>query len=164
MRWLALALVMFSCGGEEETPPPEPDETPSTPQGSFHPEDDLYDEEGNLQASDEVLAGLPLPLGLTLERQVDRRHIYSSRIPIEKIVGFFGPKLFTGNVTRIGDGAVYRGATLVGVENAPRFTVSVIAAGTQTRVEIEELPPVPETPPTPQEMEQRWQEMQKRLD
>ncbi len=162
-----LALLAVACGGNDDatetTPPPAPEEPPPVAP-TFHPEDELYDAEGNLRESDEVVAGLRLPRGLQLDHEEERRHVYQTHVPIGKVVAYFGPRLFTGLVDRIGDGAVYRGATVVGVENAPRMEVSILQTGSSVRVEIVELPPMPATPPSPAELQRQWEEMMRRAE
>ncbi len=163
---LALALLVAGCGDDDATQAPTPSAPaePPSPPPTFHPEDELYDAEGNLRESDEVVAGLHLPRGLELDREEERRHIYKTHVPIAKVVAYFGPRLFTGLVDRIGDGAVYRGATVVGVENAPRMDVSILQAGSSVRVEILELPPLPVAPPSPAELQRQWDEMMRRAE
>lgn len=163
---LAIALIVAACGDDDtvQAPPPPAPEEPPTPAPAFHPEDELYDAEGNLRESDEVVGGLHLPRGLELDREEERRHIYKTHVPIQKVVAYFGPRLFTGLVDRIGDGAVYRGATVVGVENSPRLEVSILQAGPSVRVEVVELPPLPATPPSPAELQRQWDEMMRRAE
>lgn len=164
--WGALLLVPLGLTACEEDVIPTPgfiaEESRREPGSSFNTHDTLYDAEGNLREGDEVIVGLQMPRGLTLEREEDRKHIYMTGVPIEKLVGYFGPRLFTGAVSRVGDGAVYRGARPVGVdENVVLLDVSILAAGYQTRVEVHELPPIPANPPSPAELQRRWDEMQR---
>ena len=164
---LALLLLLVACGGEEPIPTPGFEaEAPPERERSFNPSDDLYDAEGNLREGDEVIVGLTMPRGLDKQdRPEERRHVYYTSLPIQKVVAYFGPRLFTGAVSRVGDGAIYRGARPVGItENVVRLDVSVLTAGLRTRVEVVELPPVPENPPSPAELQRRWDEMQKQLD
>ncbi len=166
---LSVLLVATACGEDDPIPTPgfQAEEPRRVPGRSFNPRDDLFDEEGNLREGEEVIVGLTMPRGLDKdeERSRDRRHVYFTNLELEKVVAYFGPRLFTGAVTRIGDGAVYRGARPVNVrENPVLLDVSVLTAGTRTRVEVVELPPVPQNPPSAAELERRWNEMQKRLD
>lgn len=122
----------------------------------------MFDAEGNLRESGESIVGLALPMGLQHERDAERRHIYSIQAPIQKVAAFFGPRLLTGTVDRIGDGAVYRGAT---IEGSPvRVDVSILQTGSRVRVEVTELPPMPENPPDPEELMREWRENMHRLD
>lgn len=165
---LALTILLVACGQEDPIPTPgfeaEAPERDTT--RSFNPSDDLFDAEGNLREGDEVIVGLTMPRGLDKQdRPGERRHIYYTSIPIEKVVAYFGPRLFTGAVSRVGDGAIYRGARPVNItENVVRLDVAVLTAGLRTRVEVTELPPMPDNPPTPAELQRRWDEMQKQLD
>lgn len=171
MRTFILVAIVTSFGfacSDDPIPTPgfrEP-ESRRVPGRSFNPSDDLYDEEGNLREGDEEIVGLTMPRGLVpQERPEERKHVYFTNVPIEKVVSYFGPRLFTGAVDRVGDGAIYRGARPVNVtENVVRLDVSVLTVGTRTRVEVVELPPIPENPPSPAELQRRWDEMQKQLD
>lgn len=164
-----MLLLLAAACGEEEPIPTEGFEAEPPPQErrSFRPTDDFFDADGHLREGDEVIVGLTMPRGLDKqeERSRDRRHIYFTSVPIEKVVAYFGPRLFTGTVDRVGDGAIYRGARPVNVtENVVRLEVSVLAAGSRTRVEVVELPPMPVNPPSEAELERRWGEIERRLD
>lgn len=170
MRTFLLVAILLASFGCEEDPIPTPGfrapESRRVPGRSFNPSDDFYDAEGNLREGDEVIVGLTMPRGLTpQERPEERKHVYYTSIPIEKVVAYFGPRLFTGSVDRVGDGAIYRAARPVGVtENVVRLDVSVLKAGLRTRVEVVELPPMPASPPSPAERQRQWDEMQRRLE
>ena len=165
---VALLAAGSACGEDDPIPTPgfQMEESRRVPGRSFNPTDDFYDGEGNLREGDEVIVGLTMPRGLDKQdRPDDRRHVYFTSVPIEKVVGYFGPRLFTGTVDRVGDGAIYRGARPVNVtENVVRLDVSVLTAGSRIRVEVVELPPVPANPPSPAELQRRWDEMERRLD
>jgi len=158
----------LSCGQEDPIPTEGFEaEAPTQARRSFRPSDDLYDEEGRLREGDEVIVGLTMPRGLDKQedRSGERRHVYFTNVPIEKVVAYFGPRLFTGTVDRVGDGAIYRGARPVNItENVVKLDVSVLPAGSRLRVEVVELPPMPVNPPSPAELERRWEEIERRLD
>ena len=167
LGFVFLLSLLFGCGSDplpaledlEETPEEETQNVP------FHVEDELYDQEGNLREGDTRVAGLRLPVGLELDYEEERNHIFRTTVPIEKVVRYFGPRLFTGNVSRIGDGAVYRGAVPKNVEGSPvRLDVSILEIGAKVRVEITELPPLPQNPLPPAELERLWREQQQKLD
>ncbi len=160
------ALGAPGCGPDEvvETPdlaPVEPVEQPSRIESRR--DHFLYDEEGNLRESEEVIAGLVMPRGLELSHEEERRHVYSTSVPRPKLLAYFGPRLFTGSVDRIGEGAIFRAATVQGVRGGQvRLDVSILETGPSTRVEVFEIPPLPENPPSPEEIEEQYREMMQR--
>lgn len=166
MRPLCILVLLLSgaCGEDEVITPPdrvEP-EAPLRAQGESRTDNFLYDAEGRLRESEDTVAGLVLPRGLEVTRENERRHIYRSTVPRPKLVAYFGPRLFTGAVDPIGTGAVFRGATVQGVVgSAVRLDVSILQTGATTRVEIYELPPIPENPPSPAELQRLWEEQQR---
>ena len=120
-----------------EPPPPRP--APVQPP--------LYDAEGVPLPSDEVVAGLQLPVGLE-EQPVggDRRHLYASaEIPAPALLRYFGPRLNTVEVERTGARVVYRNARprdARGGEVRLDVTIQPASHG-GARVEIFERPPPP---------------------
>lgn len=130
----------------------------------------LYDADGNLLPSDIMIAGLALPRGLE-ERPVRgaRRHVYRTNVPLAKVQAYFGPRLVTGHVDRLGDAAIFRRAVPRGVRGGiVHLDVGIhpIPRG-GTRVEVVELaPPTPPTQnsPSPEELLRRFDEDQRRLD
>lgn len=151
---LVVALVV-ACGGEardveghasEVVPPIEVAPAPEVAIPS------LYDDEGNLRESDEQVAGLTLPMGLTPNAgDEERLHTYLSDVPIAAILRYFGPRLTTGQVeARPGGGASYRAAVPREVTaGAVRMDVTIMPVpGSRTLVEIREIPPEPVTPPS----------------
>lgn len=147
-------------GTTQSTEAPEP-EAPVV-------DDALYDAEGNLLPSDIVVAGLALPRGLEERPSFgDRRHVYWTNVPIAKVQGYFGRRLITGQVDRIGDAAVFRRAVPQGVRGGVvHLDVGIhpIPRGGGARVEIEEIAPEPQNPPSADELIRRFDEEQRRLD
>ena len=144
---LAAALVLGGCTSKPEPaePAPRPTETAeaaaeSAPQPRRQR---IIDPQGRLIPSDDFLAGVRLPRGMELVREEALLHVYHIRAPIEKVLGYFGPMLITGNVERRGKGAVYRGASVRGAEiNPTKVDVSILDLERhRTRVAITELPP-----------------------
>jgi hypothetical protein len=111
----------------------------------------LYDDDGNLRASDERVAGLTLPVGLTPRGSSDERaHLYTSTAPILRLLRYFGPRLTTGTVEpRAGGGACYRSATVrEATGSSVHLDVTIMPIpGERISVEIRELPPAVVTPP-----------------
>ncbi len=67
-----------------------------------------YDAEGALRPSTVVVAGLVLPMGFVPSASsAGRRHRFRSDLPVEEVQAYFGPMLVTGEVKRIGSGAVF---------------------------------------------------------
>ncbi len=148
---VVLALVTFvACGDDDEASEPGAAATAAqTSESEQRAHQTLYDADGNLLESDDVVAGLRLPRGLETILDHDREHIYESRVPIAKINRYFGPRLVTGDVSRRGSGAVFRAAVPRDARGGiVRLDVSILAAGRdRTRVTVYELPPVPTQPP-----------------
>jgi hypothetical protein len=117
------------------------------------PEDPLYDENGLLRESDEVIAGLPMPRGLELRFEGERRHVFHGKIPIGDLLRYFGPRLITGEVTQLGEGAVYRNGVPRGIKGGVvRLDVAIRPTNKGAQVEIFEIPPPPTHPPSPGEL------------
>jgi hypothetical protein len=161
-----LALAVTACGDEESERPPAPVVQQVQPPA---PEDDpnrLFDLEGNLLESDEVVAGLTLPRGLEAAGEADRFHAYTTSVPIDKVQAYFGPRLVTGQVDRHGSGATFRQAVPREARGGiVKLDVAIVPMSqVATRIEIRELPPVPENPPTEAEVLLHWDQEQQQLD
>lgn len=55
----------------------------------------LYDADKKLLPSDEMVAGIRLPRGVELKMDVENRHYYHSKVPLEQLRAYFGPRLTT---------------------------------------------------------------------
>lgn len=110
----------------------------------------LYNAQGQVLPSEDRIAGLVLPRGLTEVRKTERKRVFRSEVPIRKLLEYFGPKLFTGTVERVGPGAVYRKATVQGVlRSSIKLDVAVLEIGEGlTRVSVKEIPPPPRSAPS----------------
>jgi hypothetical protein len=108
---------------------------------------DLYDEEGVPRESTERVAGLVMPVGLSKvgELSRERRHVYTSQIPPEKLLRYFGPRLTTMDVQRRGSMVSYREAIPRGVQGGVvKLDVTIQPSSAHpSRVEIYERPPPP---------------------
>jgi len=160
------ALFTGACEEEVEVRPPPPVVMEAQPPGPAANPNTLYDEEGNLLESDVVVAGLRLPRGFELTAEVDRRHVYDSHVPIEKIHRYFGPRLITGQVDRHGDGATFREAVPREARGGiVKLDVSITPRNrTTTRIEIRELLPEPANPLSEDEIIRRWAAEEPLLD
>ena len=125
---------------DERVPEPTPPPAPPGP---------LYDAEGRLLPSERVLGGLTLPRGLENEQQGNHRHIFDARVPAAKLVQYFGPRLFTGQVDPHGQGASFLGATpLRPSGTAYRMDVLVTARGAHRSALVIRLTDVPTARPS----------------
>lgn len=128
----------------------------------------LYDDEGRLLPSEKRVAGLRLPRGLELMREVDERRIYTSRVPVEKLQAYFGPRLTTGRVRSEGGSITYLAAV---PRNAKGGVVKLdVRIGNNpshpdaSLVDIRERPPAPEKPLTEAEIRMQLEQRQKYAD
>lgn len=146
---LVLSLPM-PCGCSGEAPPSTdgvgaPVETPRRPERERGEE--LYDAQGVPLESDERVAGLVLPRGLTKNEPVstERRHVYSSRVPPGRLLRYFGPRLTTVQIDRRGESVTYRESTVRGARGGEvKLDVSIRPSSAhEAVVEIVERPPPP---------------------
>ncbi|MFW2388989.1 MAG: hypothetical protein ACN4G0_11670 [Polyangiales bacterium] len=152
---LALLTVLAGCTSKPERAAPSPSENAVREEASPEPakamkQERLLDPRGQMIPSDEYIAGIRLPRGAELFREDELQHIYRIRLPIDKVLAYFGPMMITGNVERRGRGAVYKRASVRGAEvNPTKVTVSILEVGTRlTRVAVTELPPPPKHKPS----------------
>jgi hypothetical protein len=110
----------------------------------------IFDADGKLYASQEYAGGLAMPVGVELFRADELTRVYRIRAPIDKVLAYFGPRLITGNVKRLGDGAVYKQASVKGAEvNPTKIDVSILEIGSNlVRIQIRQIPPGPEYSPS----------------
>ncbi len=110
----------------------------------------LYGPNGALLPSDRSIAGLEMPRGLEQTIEARRRHVFTTRVPLAKVQRYFGTRLITGQVDRIGEGAVFHAAVPRHVEGGVvKLDVSILPIpGDKTRVEVVELAPPPVHPPS----------------
>lgn len=156
----ALAMMALAgCGDDgdrsQASQAAQGDDEPAEPADGLEREP-LYAPDGSLLESDEAVAGLTLPKGLEPFRDEDRRHVYRTEVPLEKLQKYFGPRLMTGEVERIGEGAIFRNAVARDAEGAKvHMDVKILPGVNSTRVEIEEIPPAPKNPPSLEELRER---------
>ena len=105
-----------------------------------------------------------MPRGLTEQESADERvHRYwAPEVPLAKVIAYFGPILVTGQVDRVGSGAVYQDAVPRDVQGSPvRLKVGVHSSPRGgARVEIRELPPPRATPLDDEQLRDLARELQ----
>lgn len=145
---LALLSALAACTSKpEREAPTQRDEAAAEqprPEAAKPPmRERIIDPQGRLIPSDEYVAGIRLPRGAELFREDDLRHIYRIRVPIDKVLAYFGPMMITGNVERRSTGAIYKRASVRGAEVSPtKVDVSILELGARmTRIAVTELPP-----------------------
>ncbi len=101
-----------------------------------------------------MIAGLPLPRGLEPILNEGREHVYRTKVPLEKLQRYFGPRLLTGRVEPLGGGVVYRGARPRDARGGVvPLDVKLVPGAAGTRVEIIEVPPEPQRPPSLEQLQ-----------
>lgn len=156
--------MLAACGGGERDAEGTPSEVLPAVDVAPAPHlesESIFDEDGDLRASDERVAGLTLPMGLEENASDDERlHTYFSEAPIPALLRYFGPRLTTGTVDALaGGGAAYRAAIPREVTGgAVRLDVSIMPVPQHVLVEIRELMPEPATPPPESESLRALQE------
>lgn len=163
-----LAFFFWPEGEASTRPASDPTAAPKAqlPAPSTKPAEVLYDADGQLLPSDTRVAGLILPRGLERTHEGDRSHEFlATRVPFQKLLAYFGPRLMTGQVDRYGEGVVYRRAVPKEAKGGVvRLDVELMPHGTKTRLRIREVPPVPDARPSEQELVQDFERTMKRLD
>lgn len=148
------ALALSACGGDdaatdesggaaEEVAPPPTVEVPPAPPPDRGPD-------GALLESDTYVGGLRLPRGLREVAVHERQHFFEGDYVPELYVRYFGPRLMTGQVDHLPNGAVhYVAATAREARGAVVVMDVLVSPGSRSRtlVTIDERPPVPATPP-----------------
>jgi len=148
--WLIAGVLLVGCSGE---PPASGDgvgEVVVAPERARRqvPET-LYGPEGIPRESDVVIAGLTLPLGLTEVESLreERRHAYTSEVPVTPLLRYFGPRLTTVDITQESGRTVYRNSVPREVRGGiVHLDVTIRSSSAYAaRVEIfERTPPLPE--------------------
>lgn len=109
--------------------------------------DQLYDAQGVPLASGEQVAGLVLPRGLTEVEELSRarRHVYRSRVPPDRLLRYFGPRLTTVDVQHRGGSVTYADAVPRGVRGGVvKLDVTIRPSSAHAAVvELYERPPPP---------------------
>ena len=158
-RWTCSLALVLVLGCSEEAPPSTdgvgaPVQTPRARERSGP--DPLYDAHGVPLESEERVAGLVLPRGLTENEAVseERRHVYVSRVPPDRLLRYFGPRLTTVQIDQHGENVTYRDAIPRGVRGGVvHLDVTVRPSSANAAVvEILELsPPPPDGVTVPEE-------------
>lgn len=149
MRAIGLSLLVVACGlGCSEPPPSErgigryvPPPAPVRRSVAAS----LYDEEGIPRESDVVVAGLRMPLGLEEEvgLRTERRHVFRSSVPPQKLLRYFGPRLTTMDIRHEREVVTYRAATPRELRSGhvPLDVTIRPSSAYAARVEVVERPP-----------------------
>jgi len=150
---LAALLAAAACGDDGDDAEAARRSASGGDRPSSRADAPVFGTDGQLLESDTVVAGLRVPRGLETVLDEERSHVYHSRVPLRKLQAYFGERLITGEVDRMGDGAIYRGAVPRGVTGGVvRMDVSILPMSRdRARVEIVELPPTPTNPLTEQQ-------------
>jgi len=152
LRFLALSLVIALTACSSKSGNRAEQQRSDTPEDGRRAEEATpkkisrdFDPQGRLLASDDYVVGIRLPRGSELVREQNLEHVYRVKAPIDKVLGYFGPMMITGNVERRGKGAIYKRASVRGAEvNPTKVDVSIFEVGERaTRVSVTELPPPP---------------------
>jgi hypothetical protein len=159
----AVLLILASCS---DPPPPSADGVgnaiPPAPTPRA-PVDPIYDENGVPRESEERVAGLVLPMGLeeTTTIAAGRRHLYTSVVPPEPLLRYFGPRLNTVDIRHVGERVTYYDAVPRDARGGVVHLDVTIqpSSGEPARVEIFERPP-----PPPDGMRVSEEEIRRHLD
>jgi hypothetical protein len=143
----ALALLVAGCGpSNERDAAPAPDPAPPRAAADREgPREALYDPDGALLPSATRIAGLTLPRGMEAMRSSGDEHVFRTEVPMDRIVAYFGPRLFTARVDRVGTGVIYRRARPTEARgSAVYLDVSILPTSEgSTQVHVYELAPPP---------------------
>ena len=171
--FVLLVIIAAGCSSEPDRFNPQQNDPESKPNDAAETRaakevrpPSVFDGEGKLYASDEYAGGVALPMGVELFRADERTRVYRIRAPIDKVLQYFGPRLITGNVKKVGDGAVYKHASVRGAEvNPTKIDVSILEIGSNlVRIQIREIPPPPEYAPSATQTKSAARERWQRLD
>ncbi|MGD8863043.1 MAG: hypothetical protein PVI30_23720 [Myxococcales bacterium] len=129
----ALCVALAACsGGEEAQQQAQRRELLTVPDRSdeleaLREKRRVYDAEGNLIPSGEVVAGVELPRGLELYRSFEGEWYYRTfKIRSEDLVRYFKPRLFTGQVNYTLNAAVtFKNARSKDFPEAPPIDVRI---------------------------------------
>jgi hypothetical protein len=152
---LVVASSLAGCGGEPAQEVVfEPQPTPVAAPEPGPERVSIYDAQGELRESDVVVAGLRMPRGVEQKLSYERRHVFETSVPMEKVQRYFGPRLRTPIVTPNGQGVTYRDATpRDATGGVVRLDVTLVPAGLgRVQIDIYELPPPPPRPLTEAEV------------
>jgi len=109
--WItAIVIVLLGCSGQSKRERKRellraPDRTAEL--RKLQLAQSLYDERGNLLASADVVAGLRLPRGLTARLKSERRWVYQTAVPLEKLHWYLSGRLVTTQISRVSGATTY---------------------------------------------------------
>jgi len=170
---VAIALVVI-CGGACNRAPEleERRELLTAPTQAqvvqaHHENTRVFDDQGALKPSDELVSGLRLPRGLKLQTKLPRRWVYDTTVPHERLREYFAPRLDTGAATPGGGALTFKHARSKESEGAIFFDVVIGAkpgVPGHNFVDIREHAPVPVKWPTDQEVRKAIAEAARRAE
>jgi hypothetical protein len=111
MIWIIAIIVAFSgCTGQSKRERQRELLRPVDRQAELRKREQsqsLYDEEGRLRASTDVVAGLRLPRGLTQRLASEHRWTYQTEVPLEKLHWYLSAHLHTTQIQRTSGATTY---------------------------------------------------------
>jgi hypothetical protein len=118
----------------------------------------IYDEDGDLIPSEDSVAGLTIPRGMTPGMRFEHEWYFSTRqVPSEALERYFSPLLLTGEINRSQQGTVeFVAAHVKANATAPRVTVRIVklkGEANASEVYIRQAPPTPSHYPSEAEVE-----------
>lgn len=157
-----LGGLAAGCGDDDADRPARP---PVEAEARREAPPPLYDAAGKLLPSGELFSGIDLPRGLTLLRDDDRIRVYRTEVPITDVQAYFGPRLRTPEVERIGEGVVYHSASVRSETGQTlEVTVSILPSAAGTRIELRRHPLPAAQPMTESDYRQALERDMRRWD
>jgi hypothetical protein len=105
----------------------------------------IFDPQNELIPSGERVAGLELPRGLKLYRELDREHFLEApRITREQLERYFAPRLVPSGITRTATSVTFESAQIKDSPTSPLLTVriaQVAATDPASELMLREAPP-----------------------
>lgn len=148
-------LLVVACGENAATEPiPVQPEIAPVVAPTEQITESIYNEDGELLASEQTVNGLVLPKGLTPDLQEDTRRTFTTEATLEELRAYLGPRLDTGNVQQVGMGTMYRRAAARSAQGEiVRMDVILLPlAKDRVRLDLRDLPVPSENPPSQREL------------
>lgn len=169
LTWLLLAALAGAAAACGDDPPPRrkellrPDETLRRRAEELE-KSRIFDAQGELIPSGELVAGLEMPRGLKLFRQTEREHYFDApRISIEQLERYFAPRLEPSGMARAPKSLTFEGAKIKDAPEALPVTLRmarVDSSETASELMLRTAPP-PRVFPSQEEVERQLAERRK---